>query len=69
MRASNKTLRAISLYVKSGGSFRDREYLTLHDLLVEIHRDTKRLERRPEPPVEMLERWVQEYDPMKGERR
>jgi len=61
MKTSDKILRALSIYVKSGGSFKDREYLALHDLLVEIHRDTKRLERRPEPPVEMLERWTQEY--------
>ena len=63
MKASDKILRALSIYVKSGGSFRDREYLALHDLLVDVYRDTKRLEQRPEPPLEMLERWVQEYKP------
>ena len=68
MKTSDKVLHALSIYVKSGGSFRDREYLSLHDKLVEIYRDTKRLEQRPEPPLEMLERWTTEHRP-KGEKR
>ena len=63
MKTSDKVLRAISLYVKRGGEFGDREYITVHDLLVDVYRDTKSLERRPEPPVEMLERWVREHRP------
>jgi len=63
MKTSDKVLRAISLYVKRGGEFGDRDYIKVHDLLVEIHRDTKRLEQRPEPPLERLERWTREYQP------
>jgi len=63
MKTSDKILRALSLYVKSGGSFRDREYLALHDLLVDVYRDTKRLEQQPEPPLEILDRWTREHQP------
>ena len=60
MQASDKVLRALSLYVKAGGTFGNREYLALHDKLVGIYRDVKVLEQRPEPPLEMLERWTRE---------
>ena len=63
MKTSDKVLRAISLYVKRGGEFGDRDYITVHDLLVDVYRDTKRLEQRPEPPLEMLDRWTTEHRP------
>jgi len=31
--------------------------------MVEIYRDVKGLEQRPEPPLEMLERWTREHKP------
>lgn len=61
-----KILRTISLYVKARSddgrsSFGNKEFFEIHDRLIDHLRDIKRLERRPEPPLEMLERWVEEY--------
>ena len=63
MRTSDKVLRFLSRFVKGGGTFGTREYLALHDEVVEIYRDVKGLEQRPEPPLEMLERWAKENEP------
>jgi len=63
MRTSDKVLRFLSRFVKGGGTFGTREYLALHDSVVEIYRDVKVLEQRPEPPLEMLERWTREHKP------
>ena len=63
MRTSDKVLHLLSRFVKGGGTFRTREYLALHDEVVEIYRDVKVLEQRPEPPLERLERWAKENEP------
>jgi len=63
MHTSDKVLHLLSRFVKGGGTFGTREYLALHDEVVEIYRDVKELEKRPEPPLEMLERWASEHEP------
>ena len=63
MHTSDKVLHLLSRFVKGGGTFGTREYLALHDEVVEIYRDVKELEKRPEPPLERLERWTRENEP------
>lgn len=60
MQASDKLLRILSLFVKAKSdkgvsTFRDRDYLVIHDQLVKTYRKVKELEQRPEI---LLDRWV-----------